>query len=304
MTGASFHFHHAFGLAIESELPLPELLDGPADTPADITISYGRVPDDLPDAVGRGVRYALAPGRLLLRVDGVARYLIANGRTITIERAPGAEDDDIRVFLLGSVFGAVLHQRNDLVLHGSAIDWHGGAVVFLGHSGVGKSTTATAFRKRGHAVLTDDLCVVRPGADGRMFAHPGFPQCKLWLDSLKKLDFAPDELARIRRKLEKRALPLGGDFSTTPLPVKKLYLLRPHNRAEIKLTATQGPQKFSILKNHTYRFGFLAGIDGKAGHFQQALKLAQQAPLAIAVRPSGAFQLDELVAAFEADLSA
>src|SRR5690606_97236 len=108
---------------------------------------------------------------LLLQVDGVARYLVSGGRRITIDRDPAVEDDDVRLFLLGSVFGAMLHQRGDLVLHGSAIEWEGAAVVFMGFSGVGKSTTASAFRQRGHAVLTDDLCVVRPGADGRMLAH-------------------------------------------------------------------------------------------------------------------------------------
>lgn len=294
--------HTAFGLRIDSVLELPQLLSGDAATPADASIEYGLVPDHLPDAVVSGVRFDSVPGKLLLRVDGVARYLVTNGNHIVIQRDPAAQDLDIRVFLLGSAFGALLHQRQDLVLHGSAIEWEGEAVVFMGNSGVGKSTTSTAFRKRGHAVLTDDLCVVRAGPDGRMLAYPGFPQSKLWLDSLEKLDFSPESLTRIREKIEKRALPLGDDFSAHPLPVKKLYLLRTHNQEEIKLTPTQGPQKFNVLKKNTYRFGYLAGIDGKTGHFQQALQLAQQAPVIIATRPREGFKLDEFVAALEADL--
>lgn len=295
------YFHQAFGLTIRSCLPLPELLPTEIVT-ADIEIIYGEVPAELPGAIARGVRYQSAPGALRLQVDGVANFLVRDGRTITIAREASAEDDDVRVFLLGSVFGALLHQRRDLVLHGSAIEFHGGAVVFIGVSGVGKSTLAAAFRKKGHAVLTDDLCVARPGSDGRMLAHPGFPQTKLWLDSLKQLNVSPEGLRRIRNKLEKRAVPLGADFSPTPLPVKRLYLLRPHNGDEIKVMPVQGPQKFSILKSHTYRFGFLAGMDGKAGHFEQALKLAQQAPLAVVLRPNGSFRLDELVSLIEADV--
>lgn len=293
----------AFGLRIDSALELPQLLPGDSSTPADATIEFGEVPEHLPEAIASGVRFDSAPGQLLLRVDGVARYLITDGQRIVIERDPAAGDDDIRVFLLGSAFGALLHQRQDLVLHGSAIDWDGEAVVFMGHSGVGKSTTATAFRRRGHAVLTDDLCVVRAGPDGRMYAYPGFPQCKLWLDSLEKLDFSPDELTRIRQQIEKRAVPLGEDFSTTPLPVKKIYLLRTHNKEGIEINLSEGPQKFNVLKNNTYRFGYLAGIDGKTGHFQSALKLAQQAPLAISIRSREGFKLDELVEAIKADLS-
>ena len=252
----------------------------------------------------RGVRFQAAPDRLLLQVDGVARYLVSGGSRVTIARDPAAGDDDVRVFLLGSVFGALLHQRDDLVLHGSAIDWEGAAVVFMGFSGAGKSTLAAAFHKRGRPIVTDDLCVVRPDGLGRMMAHPGFPEAKLWLDSLNRLDISAEGLRRIRTKLEKRALPLGGAFASTPLPLKKLYVLRQHNRDELKLTTIQGPQKFAVLKAQTYRFGFLAGVGEKAGHFKQALRLAQQAPLAAVQRSSGAFRLDELVALIEADLRA
>jgi len=294
--------HIAFGLRVDSALELPQLLSAEADTPTDATIEYGPVPEHLPEPLASGVRFDSSPGKLLLRVDGVARYLITDGNRIVIERDPAAQDIDIRVFLLGSAFGALLHQRQDLVLHGSAIEWEGEAVIFMGVSGVGKSTTSTAFRKRGHPVLTDDLCVVRAGPNGRMLAYPGFPQSKLWLDSLEKLDFSPDSLSRIREKIEKRALPLGDEFSANPLPIKKLYLLRSHNKEEFVLKPTEGPQKFNLLKNNTYRFGYLAGIDGKTGHFKQALQLAQQAPLVIAIRPRQGFQLDEFVAALEADL--
>ena len=302
MTLHAAHHHTAFGLAIRSCLPLPELLTAEPDAPADIEIAYGEVPAELPGLLKRGVRFQAAPGALRLQVDGIASYLIAGGRQITIAREPGVADDDVRVFLLASAFGALLHQREDLVLHGSAVEWNGEAVVFIGRSGVGKSTLATAFRRKGHAILTDDLCVVRPDATGRMIAFPGFPQTKLWLDSLKRLEISPDGLQRIRQKLEKRAVPLGADFVAAPRAVRKLYLLSPYNRTELVLTAVQGPQKFAIIRDQTYRFGFLASIEGKAGHFQRGLRLAQQVPLSVVQRSTGVFQLAPLVEAIEADL--
>ncbi len=297
-------FYQAFGLKIGSVLPLPELLRGQEKAAVDIEIAYGSVPEELPGALKKGVRYQAGKAELLLQVDGVARFLVSEGLRVTIDRDPEAEDDDVRVFLLGSVFGALLHQRGDLVLHGSAVEWEGKAVVFLGNSGVGKSTLSSAFRQRGHALLTDDLCVVRPDSEGVMLAYPGFPQTKLWLDSLQKLDLSPDGLKRIRNKLEKRAVPVVSEFTRSPLPVRQLYLLRPHNKLELKLSPASGPGKFNLLKNQTYRFKFLAGIDGKATHFQHALKLAQQAPLSVASRPSGTFQLDELVELIRDDLKA
>lgn len=296
--------HQAFGLTFASELPLPELLPAAEGADADVQIRFGTVPEEVPGLLKRGVRYQAAANALRLQVDGVANYLIEAGRRITITRAPGADDDDVRVFLLGSALGALLHQRGDLVLHGSAVEWNGEAVVFLGRSGVGKSTLATAFKRRGHAVLTDDLCVVRPRADGRMVAQPGFPQAKLWLDSLKRLEFAPDQLKPIRAKIEKRALPLADQFHGAPLPVRKLYLLGPHNGDNFVLTPGVGAQKFNVIKNHTYRFLYIADVSAKAGHFKQGMRLAQQVPLVRVVRPMSGFRIDELVALIESDLGA
>lgn len=300
----SLHRHTAFGLTIESCLPLPELLPAAEGASADVEIHYDDVPAELPGTLARGVRYQSAPGALRLQVDGVAKYLVRSGRSIAIARDLAADDDDVRLFLLGSAFGALLHQRDDLVLHGSAIAVGELSVGFLGVSGSGKSTLAAAFRKRGYPVLTDDLCVVRPASDGRMMVYPGFPQTKLWLDSLEQLDVLAEDLRRIRNKIEKRAVPLGRDFATVPSAAKKLYLLRPSNKDELKLTAVQGPEKFAVIKNYTYRFGFLAGIDDKTGHFQQALRLAQQVPLAIVSRPREPFRLKELADMLEADFRA
>jgi hypothetical protein len=234
-------------------------------------------------------------------VDGIARFLIADGRRIVIESPPGADPEDVRLFLYGSAFAALLHQRGDLVLHGSAIATGDTCVAFLGISGVGKSTTAIACQRRGYPVLTDDVCAIRPDATGRLVLHPGLPHAKLWLDSLKQFDLAPDGLQRIRPALEKRAVPLGTAFATVPLPVRKLYLLRATNDPDLQLTSVEGPQRLNALKQQTYRFHFVDGLAAKPAHFRAALALAQQATVTRVTRPEGAFRLTELVDRLEAD---
>jgi len=62
--------HRAFGLTIASRLPLPELPEGAEGDP-DVEIVPGHVPPELPDAVRKGVRFQVAPGRLWLQVAGV-----------------------------------------------------------------------------------------------------------------------------------------------------------------------------------------------------------------------------------------
>lgn len=297
------YHHHAFGLHLRSCLPLPELLPAEARAP-DIEVSWGEVPSHLSDAIAQGARYQAAPGRLLLHVDHVARYLVSDGRTIAIAREAGADDDDVRAFLLTSVLGLLLQQRGDLVLHGSAIVTGDYAVGFLGPSGAGKSTLAAAFRRRGRAVLTDDLCVVRSLPDGLPAIQPSFPHMKLWLDSLRQLEIAPEGLRRVRNKLEKRALPLGREFAAAAKPLKKLYVLNPTNESGLSFNPIKGPLKFRTLRNQTYRFGLLAGEKEKLEHFQQAMKLAEQVPVVVVQRPEAPFNVEELMDRIEADLRA
>lgn len=296
--------YRAFGLTIDSTLALPELPAADAGRAAEVEVTEGAVPAELAGARRRLAYFQAAPGKLLMSVPGVARYLAIDGRRVTIERESGIADDEVRAFLLTVAMGGVLHQRDDLVLHGSAVAIGGEAVAFLGRSGVGKSTLAAAFRRRGHPVLTDDLCVVRPREDGRMMVHPGFPHMKLALDALEKLELPADGLRRIRHKDGKRALPLGREFASAALPLKKLYHLGRSPTERLTFTPRSGPEVIVALRNLTYRFGLLWGLAKQPRHFAQVLELARQVPLTIVARPTKCFEVDELVVRIEEDLRA
>ena len=298
-----FYHSKVFGLGIRSAIPLP--MPVPAVDDPDVDVIYGEVPEQLSGATAWGIAYQARPGRLLLKVDGVSRFLICDGRRIIIERSAGAQDDDVRLFLQGSALGALLHQRHAIVLHGSAVIVDGMAVAFVGPSGIGKSTLAVAFSRRGAPVLTDDLCVAWPQrASGQILVEPGFQDSKLWLDSLQHLDIDATGLRKIRSSLEKRALPLGAAFAGCAAPLKRIYVLRASNDVQLSIVNLQGAQKFDALKNQTYRAQFLDGLGVKPAHFRNALLLAQQVPIAVIERPRGVFRLEELVARVTADLQA
>ena len=102
----------------------------------------------LQDPGGQGVLYQSAPRQFLLKISRVARYLVSDGNEIIVDPEPDADLSAIRLFLFGSAFGALLHQRGILPLHGSAIVTSRGAVVFAGVSGSGKSALACAFHRQ------------------------------------------------------------------------------------------------------------------------------------------------------------
>ncbi len=146
------------GLAVASEIELPGAIAARAAAAPDVVIRAGPVPEALPDASLRGPTWEIAGERFLLRIPGVARFLLSGGNEIRFEAAAGAGPADIAIFLLGTVFGILLHQRGQIVLHASAVRVAGKAVLFCGASGAGKSTLAAALAQRGFPVMTDDFC--------------------------------------------------------------------------------------------------------------------------------------------------
>ena len=122
---------------------------------------------------------------LLLTIPDVARYRIEGGTEIVVDAHPSAPDRNIRLYLLGLAFGALLHQRGLLPLHANAVEVDGKAVAFMGESGAGKSTLAAWFHDRGHRIVADDVCVVGFSKGGQAFAHPGLPRLRLWDEALE-----------------------------------------------------------------------------------------------------------------------
>jgi hypothetical protein len=292
----------AYGLTIASEIACPMLRKLPTvPETADVQIRYGAVPADLEGAVAKGVLYQAKPNQFLLKLDKIAAFLISNGNEVLIERAPEATDDEVLLFLFGSAFGALLHQRGLLVLHASAVETERGAVLFVGHSGNGKSTLAAALRKRGYRILADDVCALALDAAGNPIVLPGFPQLKLWADTAKKLEHETGSLRRVRPQLEKFALPVEDGFVDEPRPLFAIYHLISQNTQEFKMEAVEDARKFQMILFNTYRGRFLDGLEMRREHFKLATAAGKAARVLRVTRPSAPFLLEELADMVEKD---
>lgn len=294
--------YHIFGLNIVSVIPLPALpiLRPQRDATPDVIIAYGKTPVALANPQIKGVRFQAGPGEFLLRVDGVARYYVQDGRSITIMPEDDVGDDDVLIFLMGSAMGALLHQRKVLVLHAGAIAVNGGSVIITGPSGIGKSTLAAGFYQRGYAFLADDVCAIAT-TNGRPAVIPGFPRLKLWADVLKKLKTDKNDLKSVRwgKDLEKYFLPLDS-IHDAPVPLKSVFVLETTNTDKMEITPLKGAEKIDPLIGNTYRMRFLQGLGGKKEHFQQCAAVAANAAVYRTVRPNKGFLLKELMDLLEA----
>ena len=272
---------------------LPELRKAAQSTSktVDVTIQLGLVPaTGIEGAKVLGPFLQTTQDQLWLTVPGVARFSVRHGREITYQPLDDTDEDSIRVFMLGSCVGALLFQRGFLVLHGNAFEVAGQCVMCVGQSGAGKSTLAAEMMRRGHRIISDDVCPV----DSNGNAIPGMPRIKLWQDSADKLGVDTSNLKRIRPLLEKFNYPLDGSYCDTPLAVKSIYILNSHNEAEFKIERINGMEKFEPLKQNTYRYGYLKGMGLSQQHLLQCSQLASKIELSRIHRPRGSFKLEEL----------
>lgn len=293
--------YRLYDLIIDSELALPEAPELPDDAdaaPADVRIHWAEVPANGIDAPPQGPFCQIGSEVFWLDVPGIARYQVSHGRDIAIEGSPGRDAKSIRVFLLGSVFAALLLQRGCLVLHGNAIAINGQSLVCVGHSGSGKSTLAAAFQKRGYPVLADDVVAL----DAHSRVMPGLARIKLWHDAARKMDIDLQGLQRLRPGLEKFSYPVPQAADLTPLPVRWLYVLSADEET-FSLTPFTGMARFNPLRSNTYRLRFMEAMALRNDHLKQVARLAGRVHMAQIGRPRSGFRVQELVDFILADIA-
>lgn len=287
-----------YGLRVSSEIDLPDLGEPLDDADqVDVRIRYGDVPPFRRPAGGPGYVLLRDGDRCHVEVPEVGRFSISGGAEVLLDPAPGAEDRILRMFVLGTVMGAVMMQRDHLVLHGNAIRIGDACAVVVGHSGAGKSTLAAEFDRRGFDVLSDD--VVPVDRAGR--ALPGYPRIKLWDDALERLGRSTEGLERIHDDHEKFQVPLRRN-DLAPLPLRWIYVLERHTGEDLVLEQAHGATTFGLLHEHTYRNELLQGTDAAAQHLRQCAGLMASARLTRVLRPAATMTAAATAAAILADV--
>lgn len=291
----------AYGLQIDSELPLPELPPGP-DRLADVIVRFGSVPTELSDPLHRYSYFEGKPGSFLLRVPKVGRYLVIEGREIVIDRLPECSEELLRIFLLGSAFGSLLQQRQLLVMHASSVQTNRGAVLFVGPSGYGKSTVLAALARQGYAMLADDVTAIAVDSPSGPLAFASFPRQRLSAEVASRLDYRIETLPPVENS-DKLLAPVAR-FCADPLPVHAVYALAVDEEPNIRLEPVAALERFAVVAANAYRYEFLEGLGLRETHFRASTRLARAVHVGRITRPASSFLLDQLVGRLEEEFGA
>lgn len=296
----SSHLYRACGLTLRLPLPCAALLPVTGDwAQPDIEVVYGDTPEQLPAPFAGERQWQAEPGRFLYRMGRYGRYLVEDGRRITVTRRAETEDADVCFHLLYVCLAMALEQRGLLVLHANTVRMGDRAVAFAGESGAGKSTLLAALLAEGYPMLADDITVVDAPP---VCVRPGFPHYKLCLDAAERLGATAEAMTPVRwRQLKVGVQAPLTSFSDAAAPLAAIFLLAQHDGATVTCTTLTGIEKFASLRAHSY------GPDGSGPLQMQgraAMAVAAATPVFRLLRPCRGWSLAAVVAAVKHQLAA
>lgn len=313
--------HHGPGFVIRSAIRLRGLpLAGSEADDAALDIVVGSVPARLTSASGsacarNAVLQADGARRVLLDLPYTARFLIEDGRRVTVDALLSLESPNLAALLEGPVLALVAYQRDLLVFNAVAVESTAGAVLLCAPHGGGKSSLALGLRDAGRRVLADGVAVL--DAHGRLLPLGG--ALRIWPPSALALGHRPQQDADWfpDNDYRPRFLTFGGTFgdgiglaTMAPVPLRALLMLEPYRADETlpAVAAASGTDALMALSGALYARPMVALMGRQAALFGRLAGLAQTTPVLpfgqvfnFAALPDNVARLAALIHRLEAD---
>ena len=309
----SMWYYQLYNLTIQTTIEFPNLQTCSTSTIAssDIQIKLGKVAplfdvihyikewDELSYTVG------LVDGKLttLINYKEVARYLIQDGQSITIQKMPFGTVVDMESYLISLALSSLLFQRGYFLLHGATVVKNGQAYIILGSSGSGKTSTTVGLMKSGYSILAEDITVLKY-IDGIPYIIPGVPYVKLLRDVADRENFDWDTLNLLYSDDEKRAYLLDKEYEVAPTPLRKIYSLDATQVETLTLNEiTDTEDKFATIAMNIHYPYFFEGYDIEEYYTNMAYQLLDDISFRKLERPIGKNTLNEMLDLLEKDFT-
>lgn len=256
------YVYSAHGLRIKSYRSLPSI--APADGAGDFDVEVQSSPLKKPKKVDKKHRTISDKGKgITIYWKDRVTMKIENGKKILVDQLSGADDKLTGFLIIGTGLGVLLHQRQRTTLHASAVVLDGDAIAFAGKKGMGKSTTAAAFMRKGFHVISDDvLSPIIYG--GTISVAPSERSFKLWPDAADTvLGSESENLSLLHPKAKKKVYSIGSNDNEWH-PLRRIYILEydEKKRHECPCIETiSGKEAYIEITKNSYALRFL----GKKG---------------------------------------
>lgn len=241
----------------------------------DVVLRKVKTPRTIVNPVYASGYWQINQHEFAMQVESIGSFYACNGNEIEYAPAKNATPESVELYLNGSVYGAILHQRNILPLHGSSFVWKKRGILLCGESGAGKSSLTAAFCFAGAEFLTDDVTPFVFEND-RPVIIPLSDRIKLWNDSLQQLNQKNRNLNAIYPGQEKYYFPMQNELHQK-YPLHQMYFIEVSEKDKIEFTELDGVQLFAALRNEIYRWEYLSSMpETEISYIQQLLSFTRK----------------------------
>ena len=190
----------------------------------------------------------------LLRFPELADFEVsADGTRVVTYPAIETDEATIEHLYINQLIPLALSRQGQPTFHASVVTVTGGAVAFLGSSGMGKSTLAASYALNDGAFLTDDGLLIEETADGCM-AKPSHASLRLWEDSVEAL--VVDDVPKASQiTYSSKARLLAGDalaYSDQQAPLQAAFVLSSADAKEVEISSLSGLNRYMAWLENSF----------------------------------------------------
>ena len=247
---------------------------------------------------------ATANYQLRFREDAVA--LVCPGtRTLSLHAlSPQTTKDTLEHLLHDQLHPRLLAHEGRLVVHAGAVQIDHHLALFLGESGMGKSTLAGSFYQAGTPLLSDDCLVIDATPDG-FAGQPIHRGLRLLPDSLARLFPRTAGTRPMAHYSDKRHLPLAAaePASRATVPIGALFFLAPASGEGLQMRRMSAAETCMGIISNSFS---LDPTDSRLARskLQQAAALANAVPAFALAYPRDYASLPQVQARIRAQMAA
>ena len=214
----------------------------------------------------------------LLRFPDLADFTVSrDGKSVVSYPAVGTDEVTVEHLYVNQLVPLALSRQGRPAFHASVVTIPGGAVAFLGRSGMGKSTLAASFALEDAAFLTDDALLIDESEGVR--AVPSHASLRLWRDSVDAL--IPDGTPKAGAiSYSDKARLLAGDalrYADEPTPLLAAYVLESQDVESIIIEPLAGTARQMAWVSNSFLLD-IKDQDLLARHFDWTHRIASQVP--------------------------
>ena len=225
----------------------------------------------------------------------------SGGAQLDIRWSDTSQLHDIPAVVQGAGLAMALHLQGAFILHASVVAVAGRAVLVIGDSGAGKSSTAAALVRGGCPLISDDMAVLNVVGEGivarrgplRMRVYEGPARAAGWTGTLPKL---------FRHPIfdDKRYIDLADTLQAETAPVTAIFVLEPRDASadRVRVERLSPRAALGALLRNIYRAPFLDAARAKLAA-EQCAWIAGRVRVVSVHRPDGLAALPEIARAMK-----